>query len=118
MSLTGPPPELRFHIAMLKTVTASRARVTKMPKSKRRDSHGMPRLVHGFPPDGLSGLGGFDGSEFRGSGGVDGDLAGLFLLRHNALQVNMEQAVLKPRGAHLDMLRSEEHTSELQSPCN
>ena len=35
---------------------------------------------------------------------IDGDAAGLFLFRHDALQVDMEQAVLQAGGLDLDML--------------
>ena len=49
----------------------------------------------------LGGFGAFDGRELRR---VDRDPAGLFLLRHDALQLDMEQAVLEPRALDLDML--------------
>ena len=46
-------------------------------------------------------LGALDGPELRR---IDGDTAGLLLFRHDALKVDMEQAVLKARGLDLDML--------------
>jgi len=69
----------------------------------------MPRLSLGFvfisrPIAGglwLSGLGAFDAGQLRR---VDDDLAGLFLLRHDALQRDMQQAVLKPGAADFNML--------------
>ena len=45
--------------------------------------------------------GAFDGLQLRR---IDRDAAGLLFLRHDALKVDMEQAVLKPRRLDLDML--------------
>src|SRR6185503_11369397 len=52
----------------------------------------------GLPSGGR--LGAFDGPELRR---IDGNATGLLFLGHNALEVDMEQAVLKPRRLDLDM---------------
>src|ERR1700761_8000178 len=56
----------------------------------------MNRLVRG-----LSRFRALDGGQLRG---VDLDAARLLLFRHDALQIDMEQAVLQARGLDLDML--------------